>query len=286
MVLVCLSPCPQAPPLPILSPSPPFLEALLGWYEADSFSSMYGSTYPGNNTSATWGDKSGHSNHAMVLGSSLPIWVSSGMSANLAVLQGTAASQMQWPAGLLSQDYSLFTLARFDPSMAYNPGGSGRIFTSNASASACDWSSGFAQGPIVGVAMHGGAYVTDSAGITPYANGAWVLSSDQWGRYRSQGINRSMDYMVPGTWCAPQLTINGHSPSTGWQVAAVLVYGGVSGMLLSSSQVLAVEQWLSARYGMGESGTCVHVTAVTKCSANPEIKNNAPGLRTLVVLLR
>lgn len=203
---------------------------LVGWYEADSF----------EQSSGTWRDKSGLKNHAQSSAGAVtqPVVVPFGNGTMRAALQGSSSNMITWPATLLSPAYTLFHIASFVPGRA-----SGRIFTSPFTQ-ACNWLSGFYYGQGSGCAYHQGWIVP--AQQSQHHGTNWVLSTDQWAMYRSQGVNRTAD--APGGWCSPQMTINGLDVSEGWQVAAVLVYDA----LLTEAQYVEVEQWLVARYGLGE----------------------------------
>lgn len=88
-----------------------------------------------------------------------------------------------------------------------------------------------------------------------------VLSTDQWGMYRSQGVDRTSSGTNPGTFCPspPTLVLNdvgagGTEATDGWEAAALLMYNRT----LTAAEYEAVEAWLVKRYALGEMRRAMH----------------------------
>lgn len=124
-----------------------------------------------------------------------------------------------------------------------------RIFTANTTAPA--FVSGFggsAAGRATGVAMGRGSLDA----ITPVADNhgdAWVISTDSYYRFRSQGFSRTTtaaQSLSGSSAPAVPLCIGCVSgQSSDWSVAAVLVYRGE----LTLAQILQVEMYLASLFG-------------------------------------
>ena len=151
-------------------------------------------------------------------------------------IYGTATDGLRFPTTVMNttSNYTLFHVARY-----YKPSGTparGRIFDGVEN----NWLSGFAPTVGSGVAYHDKWLTT----VTDKHGDAWVLSTDQRNLYRSNEVQR-------GTTTgggSKQLSINyGAAVSTApsdWAVAEVIVYNRE----LSSTEYLAIESYLSAKY--------------------------------------
>lgn len=120
---------------------------------------------------------------------------------------------------------------------------------------------------MAGVAYHDGWLTTQ----LDMHSANWVLSSDQWGLYKSQTVDRTTG--VPASFAAycPNNVLwgvnTGGLPSqpqytNGWEVASILVYSST----LTAVQIGDVEKWLMARFSLGEKAAdrvdCLSGTAV------------------------
>ena len=156
-----------------------------------------------------------------------------------AYLSGANTSVLIWPLSILPPTYTLFHIAKYN-----NAGVNGarkRIFTGNSAGS--DWLSGFWEG-ITGVAYHEG-WLTPGTDCCGYN---WVLSTDQNGLYRANGVQKSNSAAFLGY---SQLGINSAGGSYGpelsdWAVAAAVVFNRA----LSAIEITTMENWLSQLYGL------------------------------------
>ena len=154
-----------------------------------------------------------------------------------AYLSGTIASVLTWPTAILPPTYTLFHIAKYN-----NAGVNGarkRIFTGGTPGT--DWLSGF-WGGSTGVAFHAG-WLTSQTDCCGYN---WVLSTDQNGLYRVNGVQKSTNAGGSGY---SQLAINSAYGSYGpelsdWAVAAVVVFNRT----LSAAEITTMESWLSQLY--------------------------------------
>jgi hypothetical protein len=234
--------------------APPITSTLVAWYEADSMEGY------------TCVDKSGAGNNASVSGS-VPRTILPPDFGAKGLIQGGISTSITLPF-VLPSTYTLFHLARYGPGTAVadrrelivmappcdfasgfyaptfpsptaTPADNGTVLSTNATA---------AYVPLTGVARHGGAWLTQSATDLHGAN--WVLSTDQWGMYRSQGFNRTVS--TPGAFCSAALGVNGGGVdgafSSGWQLGAMLVYSST----LNATEIATVETWLITRFALGK----------------------------------
>jgi hypothetical protein len=234
--------------------------------------------------SGYWPDRSAPTDamkRALVSGSPVKTTSSIGNGASEAgsfqVVQGTPNDSIVFPASAMPDNYTLFTVARYNEK---DNGSYKRIFDGKSDGSGINWLSGFWGFPGIGnnsgVAFHGengGSYKDgeslDENGQSLFAPGwltpvssihrfDWVVSTDQNNLYRSNGATRSYGDFTGGI--APsQLTINGgdHTAQPGgeasdFQVADIIVFDHE----LSESEYQAVERYLSEEYGVC-LGTCL-----------------------------
>lgn len=145
-------------------------------------------------------------------------------------LYGNIQAGIRLPAGLVTQDYTLIHLAK------YNNGVKQRIFQGVTT----DWASGFYQGK-AGVAYHNG-YITPAVDLYGYQ---WVVSSDQSSLYRAQSVDFTSG--TPGTPSYDRIGLN-YGFKTGeysdWAVAEVLLYN----RKLSATEMASVETYLRSKY--------------------------------------
>ena len=183
-------------------------------------------------TTGQWADASGHGYTALVsAGDTAPstaaLWTFNGR----AYVTGTTATGVAFPAGVLpSGAYTLFHIARYDG--ANNQ----RIVTSSDGT---NWLSGHCAGAS-GVAYHNG-WITGSSDAG--TSTAWVLSTDQNGLYRCNGMPRTTAGAGSPSTC--KLGINTFAgQASDWAVAYVAVYAGT----LTAAEVFNVEQALASQY--------------------------------------
>jgi len=208
---------------------------------SSNLSSLY-AAYEGSTFSAgvEWTDDIGSSSATTFRGSP---FISSSTLNNYSILEGTTNDGLSFPTGILpggtGQSYTLFHVARYN-------GTERRIFTSGNS----NWLSGFWNGN-AGVAYHEGWLTAQ----TDYETTNWVISCDQAGLYRSNGVQRSTS--IGGNRGTTLLTINngGGAPGGGetsdWQVAEVVIFDSQ----LSATDIDYVEQYLGMKYQLPVNGT-------------------------------
>ena len=153
---------------------------------------------------------------------------SSGLSGH-SYLSGSTTSVLIWPLSILPPTYTLFHIAKYN---VIN-GARMRIFDSPDAA----WMSGF-YGGVTGVAYHAG-WLTPNVDCCGYN---WVLSTDQNGLYRANGVQKSTS---AGGSSSNQLGINssgnGFAQPSDWAVAAAIVFNRT----LSTAEITTMESWLS-----------------------------------------
>ena len=158
-----------------------------------------------------------------------------------AYLSGATTSVLIWPSSILPPTYRLFHIAK------YNNGARRRIFTGYSTGA--DWLSGFWEG-ITGVAYHGD-WLTPYTAASDCCGYNWMLSTDQNGLYRSNGVLKSTSAGYSGY---SQLAVNSAGSSNGaaaiipsdWAIAAAIVFNRT----LSSAEITMMENWLSQLYGL------------------------------------
>lgn len=224
---------------------------MAAWYTALSFHA----------TERVWIDVSGNNHSATVDGSASSVTVhtaadpaSTNYLNGQAYVTGTANGVVRFPPGLLTNNYTLFYVARYAGTSR------GRIF-SNGQGVSSEWLSGFWDDRS-GVAHHGIWITPDGAqgsDVYDLHSDAWVLATDQMSLFRSQGVQRS----TRGTSMSGPITpcINCYSSqSSDWAVAAVLVYD----RLLDLGTIVEVEGYLADLYGLqalGRSQAGAHADA-------------------------
>ena len=191
-------------------------------------------------TNKYWSDSSGNNRDvtSSLFTTSAPNVVTTtantnGSSRSFRTLQGTTVQGLKFPTGVLPANYTVFHMAR------YNGASQGRIFAGNTSA---NWLSGFWSG-MSGIAHHGG-WLTQAS--TSVHQNNWVLSSDQKGLYRSNGVTRSTSV---GGNNSDALTLNFSAYSgdnSDWQASEVIVFN----QELTLDQIRTVEQFLKSKYGL------------------------------------
>lgn len=173
----------------------------------------------------------------------------------MSVLSGGTDASITFPTPL-PPSYTLFHIVRYRPGSPSSE--RKRIVTSLDSSvtGVCNWLSGHWSGR-AGMAFHLDFLMPSTS---PDLHGdRWVLSSDQWQTYRSQGVNRTTNPpapFMPSCWL--NWGINIHPYENGqWEAAAVLAYN----WQLSAEEVAETEAWLAMRYGLGECSpsACVRV---------------------------
>lgn len=232
--------------MPLPDP-PPITTNLLAWYTGGSFDTQ----------NFTWRDLSGQGNHAEVLSPAGTLTVRQGApgSANhlggQPHLFGNSASRIVFPSRILpAGGYTLFHVARYDGASR------GRILTSptdvccGTSAGTYEFFSGFYWGKS-GVAYHATPLSFSTSWITPNSDrhgDAWVLSSDQFNTYRSQGLDRTTRTPLSNRMVQDiSMCINCFlAEYSDWSVAAVLAYRGE----LSTQQMMQVEDYLADMYAL------------------------------------
>jgi hypothetical protein len=191
----------------------------------------------------------------VVTSTSNPALNGSTLQSSIPVVQGTPSDSIVFPASAMPDNYTLFTVAR------YNEGINGtyrRIFDGTDA----NWLSGFHGGGTPngksGIAFHGeaGTSSADTSWMTPYIsihNFDWVISTDQENLYRSNGTTRSYEGYSGGTGPG-QLTINAGASTderSDFQVADIITFGRE----LNEEEYRAVEVYLSGEYGIC-AGNC------------------------------
>lgn len=203
--------------------SPASISGLIGWYDMSSIS--------GSN----WNDKSGQANHATLVNSPAVVTTSgNGASLLTQALHGSTITQgVYWPSAILPSNHTLFHVTRYTGSNNL------RIYQTEG----VNYLSGFWNG-FSGVAYHN-AWVTQSSSSVHGNN--WVISTDQWDTYRSNGISRKANN--GGARSTARLAINagsGLSEFGMWMTAECIVYNRE----LSTTELQQVEQYLAAKYGI------------------------------------
>lgn len=214
------------------STSPPITSGLIGWYEADSLSGTQ------------WKDKSGANNHATV-GGPAPTVVSYALNAR-GYLTGGASSSITFPVALPST-YTILHVTRYSPTSSI----AGRQRIVGQPNNGCNWLSGHwgYSGPTSGVAFHN----ADLASFVDRHGTDWVLSTDQWTMYRSNGVDRTdrtpVAFCQGGAWGVNQVYMATVPEVTdGWQMGLMLVYT----RLLTATEIQTMETWIITRFGLGE----------------------------------
>uniref|UniRef100_A0A6C0DQK9 Fibronectin type-III domain-containing protein n=1 Tax=viral metagenome TaxID=1070528 RepID=A0A6C0DQK9_9ZZZZ len=157
-----------------------------------------------------------------------------GATKAFSVLQGSTSSKIQITNSIMT-NYTLFTVAR------YTGGSRNRIFDGTTD----NWLSGFWYGN-TGCAYHEGWL----AGYSDIYGNNWILSSDSYGTYRSNGTSRGSG--AGGLTYMPVLSINNGRYSAGggeasdFQVADVLIYDSY----LTQADITIVENYLASLYGI------------------------------------
>lgn len=203
--------------------TPATLSGLSGWYDLQSVSGT------------TWLDKSGNGRNATISGASISNVSGNGSSLITSALHGSSSSHsVSWSSSVIPDTYyTLFHVTRYTG-------------TSNLrihQAEGLNWLSGHWNG-LSGVCFHNGWLTQSSSSI--HGNN-WVISSDQWDLYRSNGVQRSVN--GGGTRITPRLVINtgsGLSEFGTWMTVECIVYNRV----LSISEIQQVELYLASRYGI------------------------------------
>jgi hypothetical protein len=174
-----------------------------------------------------------------------------GMGSNSVVLQGNTGSRINFTSSKFAP-YTFIYVAR------YNGGTKRRIFASPSQ----NWLTGFYNG-WVGVAHHN-AWITNTADV--YGNN-WVISTDASQLYRGNGVNLTTNGAADTYNGLPPLSINGdpYGETSDWQVADVLIFTST----ISSSDYIAVEQYLSGLYGIQISGYTRYNSSVTPLFQSP-----------------
>mmetsp|Transcript_16036 Transcript_16036/g.24180 ORF Transcript_16036/g.24180 Transcript_16036/m.24180 type:complete len:558 (-) Transcript_16036:85-1758(-) len=154
-----------------------------------------------------WADISGNGRHAFTYGT-----ISQAYDEDFRpYLYGgpSAILNFQVPPGR----YTLFHRTK------YIGGSMSRIFTGSSLSWPCNWLSGFHHGR-AGVAFHS-AWITDCCRDSHGTD--WVISSDQYNLYRSNGVQRSTTNGVFGSLC--DLGVNTlYSEQSHWAISEVIMY--------------------------------------------------------------
>ena len=210
---------PPSPPPP-LKQTPSVTDGLVGLYTGEQW------------TGTQWLDTSGNGNHLVTFGGTVTV-KSVGLNSRT-FISGTTSSALIWPVGILPPTYTLFHVAK------YNSGTKGRIF--NGYNADSNWLSGFWNG-LTGVAFHEGWLTSSQIDCCGFN---WVLSTDQNGLYRANGVQKSTN---SGGSASNRLAVNTggkHGGETSdWAIAAVVVYNRT----LSATEIMSMENWLSQLYG-------------------------------------
>jgi len=192
----------------------------IAWHTGDSISG------------SSWNDLSGNGNTATIGGSGASVvsTTGNGAASTFNVLQGTASTTVTFATGVLPSTYTLFHVARLTGGVRK------RIFAGIN----VNWLSGFWSGN-AGVAFHG-FWLTPQTDV--HGNN-WLYSTDQKNLYKSNGVDRTA---FSGSAVSANLGINNgiFSENSDFMVAEVIVYPSE----LSSSDILAVEAYLSNKYGI------------------------------------
>ena len=201
-------------------PGPP-VSGYIAWYDAGSISGT------------TWTDKTGNGYNATIGGSgySVTTTTGNGATASFDTLQGTTASTVVFPSGVVPSTYTLFYIAR------YTGGTRRRILQGQT----INWLSGFWSGN-TGVAYHSG-WLTPQTDI--HFNN-WFYSTDQKSLYRSNGVTRSTS---GGGATSDTIAINSGQwagESSDFMIAEIIVYASE----LNSTDYAAVESYLATKYGV------------------------------------
>ena len=149
-------------------------------------------------------------------------------------LSGDTSSSLTWPTSILPPTYTLFHIAKYSDTVNQE-----RILHGLT----VDWLSGFHQGH-VGVAYHNG-WLTSQTG---FSGTDWLLSTDQNGLYRANGVQRSTG-VAPGSPSYGQIAVNSGTVSSevsSWALAAVVVFNRT----LSEAEIDAVEEWMRQAYSL------------------------------------
>ena len=176
------------------------------------------------------------------------------------VIHGTRNTNIQFLCNSGLTSYTLFHVARYT-----GLGERQRIFANDAS---CDWGnflSGF-HGGHSGVCFHEG-WITDP--YTDYHGNDWVVSSDSYGTYHSNGISRNDN--GGGSSSLPSLGINRWvwGEYSDFMVADVLVFN----TKLSSSQISTIENYLLEIYGLRTPAPTASPTTRSPCPPDGYIYN-------------
>lgn len=208
--------------------TPPVTRNLLAWYSGLGANTASGAWCP---AIASLG-ASGANPCASMSGTST---VQTGSDEPL--VQGSAASSVAFPAGVLPPVYTLFHVARYSGATRR------RVF---CSTNGVLFHSGF-WGAMAGTAHRPTtSWITDTADL--HGTG-WVVSADQMYAYRSNGVDRTTVARGANMTSGFALRINGMtSPDerSDFQVRAVLVYSAE----LSAVEIMAVEEHLAALYSV------------------------------------
>lgn len=207
-------------PIIIELPEPP-VSGYIAWYDADSISGT------------TWTDKTGNGYDASLGGTGFSVVSTTGNGAteSFNALQGSTASTVVFPSGILPSTYTLFYIAR------YNGTNKERILQGQT----INWLSGFWD-QNTGVAYHSG-WLTPQTDI--HSNN-WFYSTDQKSLYRSNGVTRSTG---GGGATSDTIGINSGafaSEASDFMIAEIIVYASE----LNSTDYAAVESYLATKYGV------------------------------------
>jgi hypothetical protein len=185
--------------------------------------SQYSANSPPNSGLNTWLDISGNNRHATI-SSFGDLTTATETGTDRAYVQGGTTSSINLSLGMPSTGaYSLFHRARYPVN-----GIKRRIFTGFS----CNWLSGFHESNS-GVAFQR-AWITAQ---TDFHGSSWVVSTDQKGLYRSNGVDRT----ISGTGDPCGLTINHNSEQGDYRISDIIIYDRE----LDINEILAVEYWLT-----------------------------------------
>jgi hypothetical protein len=204
---------------------PPVTSGLIGYYTGDSW------------TGTQWQDVSGSGNHV----TSVSGTISNTTTINgIKSLSGTTTSVLTFPA-ILNSTYTFIHVTRHSGATRR------RIFTSLNTGT--NWLSGHwgnAVGSMSGVSFQS-AWISNIH--YNWHNTEWVLSTDQPGLYRSQGVQRS--FRAAGSPANPTtFGINVYSTETSdWGCAVAIAYN----RQLSAAEINSVESWLVTRFNLTSS---------------------------------
>jgi hypothetical protein len=185
----------------------PVTSGLVGWYKGENW----------NGTS--WPDSSGSGNNVTIKVGTI--------KTQGRFIYGGTGDNLTFPTAILPTTYTLFHIAK------YNGVTRGRIFNGSSNI----WFSGFWIG-LTGVAFHGGLLTQFST--SAYPTGEVLLSTDQKGLYRGNGVNLKTT-TVAGV--NTRLTINTGTETSDWAVSEVIVYNRE----LSLAEIESVEAYLDIR---------------------------------------